>query len=74
MLTPILHPNIESATIRVGDHWTVGERLDDLVVRIGETITYQAYNIQSPLDGEAAMWADMNPQVLPVDYRPPDFD
>ena len=54
-----------------------GERLVDLVVRIGEMITYQAYNIQSPLDGEAAMWADMNPQVLPVDNRdihPPDFD
>jgi ubiquitin-protein ligase len=77
MLTPIFHPNIEPATICVGDHWTAGERLVDLVVRIGEMITYQAYNIQSPLDGEAAMWADMNPQVLPVDrrdIRPPDFD
>ena len=69
MLTPIFHPNIDSATICVGDHWTAGERLVDLVVRIGEMIAYQAYNIQSPLDGEAAMWADLNHHRLPTDNR-----
>lgn len=77
MLTPIFHPNIEPATICVGDHWTAGERLVDLVIRIGEMIAYQAYNIKSPLDGDAAMWADKNPQHLPVDHRdlrPPDLD
>lgn len=69
MLTPIFHPNIDPATICVGDHWTAGERLVDLVVRIGEMIAYQAYNIRSPLDGEAAMWADLNPDKLPTDAR-----
>ncbi|MGH7201457.1 MAG: ubiquitin-conjugating enzyme E2 [Planctomycetaceae bacterium] len=76
MLTPVFHPNIEPATICVGDHWTAGERLADLVVRIGEMIAYQAYNIKSPLDGEAAMWADLNAKHLPVDRRdlhPPDI-
>jgi ubiquitin-protein ligase len=75
MLTPIFHPNIEPSTICVGDHWTAGERLVDLVIRIGEMITYQAYNIKSPLDGDAAMWADKNAQHLPIDkrdLRPPD--
>jgi len=67
MLTPIFHPNIEPAMICVGDHWTAGERLVDLIVRIGEMITYQAYNIKSPLDGEAAMWADINRDHLPID-------
>jgi ubiquitin-protein ligase len=67
MLTPIFHPNIEPAVICIGDHWTAGERLCDLVVRIGEMITYQSYNIKSPLDGEAAMWADLNNALLPVD-------
>ena len=67
MLTPIFHPNIDPATICVGDHWTAGERLVDLAVRIGEMIAYQAYNIQSPLDAEAAMWADLNAAKLPVD-------
>ena len=77
MLTPCFHPNIEPATICVGDHWTAGERLVDLIVRIGELITYQAYNIKSPLDGEAAMWADLHKRDLPVDdrnLRPPELD
>jgi ubiquitin-protein ligase len=69
VLTPIFHPNIDPATVCVGDHWAAGERLVDLVVRIGEMIAYQAYNIKSPLDGEAAMWADLNPQRLPTDKR-----
>jgi ubiquitin-protein ligase len=69
MLTPVFHPNIDPATICVGDHWTAGERLADLVVRIGEMLAYQAYNIKSPLDGEAAMWADLNVEKLPTDPR-----
>ena len=48
MLTPIFHPNIDPTTICVGDHWAAGERLADLVIRIGEMLAYQAYNIKSP--------------------------
>jgi ubiquitin-protein ligase len=71
MLTPIFHPNIDpdGTTICIGDHWTAGERLADLIVRIGEMIAYQAYNIRSPLNGEAAMWADLNGSKLPLDAR-----
>jgi ubiquitin-protein ligase len=69
VVTPIFHPNIDPTTVCVGDHWAAGERLVDLVVRIGEMIAYQAYNIQSPLDGEAAMWADLHQQQLPTDKR-----
>jgi ubiquitin-protein ligase len=69
VLTPIFHPNIDPTTVCVGDHWAAGERLADLVVRIGEMIAYQAYNIKSPLDGEAAMWADLNQKRLPIDTR-----
>jgi ubiquitin-protein ligase len=69
ILTPIFHPNFDASTICVGDHWTAGERLIDLVIRIGEMIAYQAYNIQSPLDGHAAMWADLNRGLLPTDLR-----
>src|SRR5947207_1656983 len=77
MLTPVFHPNIEPATICVGDHWTAGERLVDLAIRIGEMITFQAYNIKSPLDAEAAMWADLHARELPIDdrnLRPPELD
>jgi ubiquitin-protein ligase len=69
ILTPIFHPNFDATTICVGDHWTAGERLVDLVIRIGEMIAFQAYNIQSPLDGHAAMWADLNRDKLPTDAR-----
>jgi ubiquitin-protein ligase len=69
MLTPIFHPNIDASTICVGDHWTAGERLVDLVVRIGEMIAYQAYNIKSPLNAEAAMWADLHGTEFPIDSR-----
>jgi ubiquitin-protein ligase len=69
MLTPIFHPNIDTSAICVGDHWAAGERLVDLIVKIGEMIAYQAYNIKSPLNGEAAMWADLNVARLPIDAR-----
>ena len=69
MLTPVYHPNIDPSHICVGDHWAAGERLVDLVIRIGEMLAYQAYNIQSPLDAHAAMWADLNPSKLPTDSR-----
>ena len=70
MLTAVFHPNIDTASVCIGDHWTAGERLVDLVVRLAEMLAYQAYNIRSPLDGEAAMWADLNPDKLPTDPRP----
>lgn len=69
LLTPIFHPNIDRTTICIGDHWTAGERLADLVIRIGEMLAYQAYNIKSPLNGEAAMWADLHADKLPTDTR-----
>ena len=69
MLTPVFHPNIDPSHVCVGDHWTAGERLPDLVVRIGELLAYQAYNIKSPLDAHAAMWADLHTDKLPTDPR-----
>ena len=75
ILTPIFHPNFDPTIICVGDHWTAAESLVDLVVRIGEMIAYQQYNVKSPLDGEAAMWADLNKHLFPIDptsLRPPE--
>jgi ubiquitin-protein ligase len=69
MLTPVFHPNIEPAVICIGDHWTAQESLLDLIIRVGEIITYQLYNVKSPLDGETAMWADLNKNIFPVDNR-----
>src|SRR5439155_21271050 len=56
MLTPVFHPNIAPHVICIGDHWSAGESLDALVVRICEMLAYQSYNVKSPLNGEAAQW------------------
>jgi len=69
LLTPIFHPNFDATTICVGDHWAAGEKLSDLIVRIAEMLAFQAYNIRSPLNGEAAMWADLHPEQFPTDQR-----
>ncbi len=67
MLTPVFHPNIAPHAICIGDHWAAGESLSHLIVRIGEMISYQSYNLKSPLNGEAAKWTDKNRDRLPLD-------
>jgi ubiquitin-protein ligase len=75
-LTPAFHPNIAPVAICVGDHWTASERLVDLIIRIGEMLAYQAYNVNSPLDVPAAVWAEQHAGQLPTDtrdLRPPEL-
>lgn len=67
MLTPVFHPNIAPHAICIGDHWSPGETLSSIVTRIAEMLAYQSYNIKSPLNGEAARWAESNLAQLPLD-------
>jgi ubiquitin-protein ligase len=67
MMTPVFHPNIDTWTICTSDHWAAQETLVDLVVRIGQILTYQSYNTKSPLNAQAARWCDENQARLPVD-------
>ena len=67
MLTPVFHPNIAPHAICIGDHWAVGESLPHLVIRIAEMLAYQSYNLKSPLNGDAAQWADKNRFKFPLD-------
>ncbi len=67
MITPVFHPNIDPQKICIGDHWSAGQRLSDLIRRIGEMITYQSYNVKSPLNAEAAKWAESNLSTLPLE-------
>jgi predicted Zn finger-like uncharacterized protein len=67
MLTPVFHPNIAPHAICVGDHWGAGESLQSIAARIGEILAYQSYNVKSPLNGEAARWAQENKARLPLD-------
>lgn len=67
MITPAFHPNIAPHAICIGDHWAAGESLAGLIVRIGEMLAYQSYNVKSPLNGQAAQWAEKNRARLPLD-------
>lgn len=67
MITPVHHPNIDPTKICIGDHWSAGQSLALLVVRIAEMICYQSYNVQSPLNARAAAWATQNIEHLPLD-------
>jgi ubiquitin-protein ligase len=66
MITPVFHPNIDPQKICIGDHWSAGESLASLIVRIGEMLCYQSYNVKSPLNGKAAAWAEQNLSQLPL--------
>jgi ubiquitin-protein ligase len=67
MLTPVFHPNIAPHAICIGDHWSPGEPLASIVQRIGEMLAFQSYNTKSPLNGEAARWANEHLDRLPLD-------
>ena len=69
MLTPVFHPNIDPQKICIGDHWSAGQTLPLLISRIAEMITFQSYNVKSPLNAKAAAWAEQNLGSLPLDKR-----
>jgi len=66
MITPVFHPNIDPQKICIGDHWSAGQSLAQMVVHIGEMICYQRYNLKSPLNAKAAVWAEQNLSGLPL--------
>jgi hypothetical protein len=67
MLTPVFHPNIAPHAICIGDHWSAGESLAALIVRIAEMLCYQSYNVKSPLNGDAARWAEEHLGEIPLE-------
>jgi ubiquitin-protein ligase len=67
MLSPVFHPNIDPQKICIGDHWSAGQSLVELVVRIAEMICFQSYNTKSPLNAKAAAWAEQNFASLPLE-------
>jgi ubiquitin-protein ligase len=66
MTSPVFHPNIDPQKICIGDHWSAGQSLALLIVRIGEMLCYQSYNVKSPLNARAAAWAEQNIERLPL--------
>ena len=66
MISPVFHPNIDPQKICIGDHWSAGQSLAHLIVRIAEMLCYQSYNFKSPLNARAAAWAEQNMGRLPL--------
>lgn len=66
MTTPVFHPNIDPQKICIGDHWSAGQSLAEMVTRIAEMICFQSYNVKSPLNAAAAAWAEQNVGRLPL--------
>jgi ubiquitin-protein ligase len=68
--TPIYHPNVKGHTLCYGNYgWTPAKKLDDFVLWIGNVIVYRHYDLDSPLDYEAAAWASKNEHLFPLDDR-----
>jgi len=67
MLSPVFHPNIDPQKICIGDHWSAGQSVAALVVRIAEMLCYQSYNLKSPLNAVAAAWAEKHVDQLPLE-------
>ena len=67
MMSPVFHPNIDPQKICIGDHWSAGQTLQMLAVRIAEMISFQSYNVKSPLNAKAAAWAEEHVRELPLD-------
>jgi ubiquitin-protein ligase len=67
MLTPVFHPNIDHLAVCTEDISSAGQKLDRTVIFIGEMISFQAYNLQSPRNGDAAKWAAEHLDQLPLE-------
>ncbi len=68
MRTPIWHPNIGDY-VCIGDFWSAGVALVDIIAHIGDMIQYRSYNLKSPVNKDAAAWASGNEKSFPVGTR-----
>jgi len=67
MISPVFHPNIDPQKICIGDHWSAGQSLTRLIIRIAEMICFQSYNTKSPLNAKAAVWVEDHIRELPFE-------
>jgi hypothetical protein len=73
--SPIFHPNISSSGVvclgGYGTFWAPSLNLDDLCVMLWDMVRYANYDVNSPYNREAALWAKTQEEFqFPVDARP----
>ncbi len=74
-VSPIFHPNISGSGVvclgGYGTHWVPSLSLDELCEMLWDMIRYQNFDVDSPYNREAALWAkSQRDYQLPVDARP----
>jgi len=65
-ISPVFHPNMTAERIDIKGNWSKGTALSELVVRIGEMITFQKYVTEGAINAEACKWAERNADLLPL--------
>lgn len=68
MRTPVWHPNIGDY-VCIGDYWSAGVTLVDIIAHIGDMIQYKTYNLHSPVNKPAAAWAASRAKSFPIGNR-----
>lgn len=73
--TPFFHPNVSSSGVvclgGYGTNWVPSLRIDELCVMLWDMIRYKNYDVMSPYNREAALWArEQKDFALPLDPRP----
>lgn len=61
------HPNIQAGIIDISPHWVSESRLVSLVMRVGEMLAYQRYDLQSAANSAAVDWINRHIDQLPLD-------
>jgi ubiquitin-protein ligase len=72
--SPIFHPNISASGVvclgGYGTHWVPSLNLDELCTMLWDMIRYQNFDVDSPYNRDAALWAKVQKVFeLPVDRR-----
>jgi len=66
-LTSIFHPDIDPDAFRIGDFWDESHSLMDLVIHIGNLITFQKYSTEDVFNNEALEWATAHSDKIPLE-------
>ncbi|CAN5675313.1 hypothetical protein BH23PLA1_BH23PLA1_06670 [soil metagenome] len=74
-LSPIYHPNISEIGLvclgGYGTHWVPSLHLDELVTMLWDMARFHNYDLRSPYNREAALWAaNQTTFAFPTDHRP----
>lgn len=72
--TPVFHPNISNNGVvclgGYGKHWVPSLTLAELCTMLWDMIRYKNFDVESPYNREAALWAKtQNAMRLPLDPR-----